>query len=195
MAVKKNNKTKAKSSKTKAKKTPRAIATNSGIRTVSKKKKKKKKKNKNTAAAAGASSASSVFTSQLANFGTLIVFSVSANKILTFNNMKREQAGRWQTHPILSKAPKSEFLGPDLAQVTMEVKLSAEHGVKPLSTLQAIEAAVRTGQVENLVIGGKIYGPDSHKWYIESVSETWDEVFNMGELVRATMQLTFREYV
>lgn len=134
-------------------------------------------------------------SSVLGCFGTIIKFEVSADRILTFQNLKRTQAGRWVVHSIVSKTPRSEFLGPDLTEVTMEVTLSAEHGVRPLSMIRAIETAVRNGTVDNIAIGGKIFGFGGHKWYIESVSETWDEIWNMGELVRAKLALTFREYV
>lgn len=147
---------------------------------ITAKKKKKKKKAK---------------TTLLGCFGSIIVFEVSANKILTYRDLKRSQAGRWATHPIALKAPRSEFLGPDLTQCSMEVSLSAEHGVKPRRTIKAIEKAVRAGTVESIAIGGKVFGHGGHKWYIESVSETWDEIWNQGELVRATITLNFKEYV
>lgn len=130
---------------------------------------------------------------KLGNFGKTIKFEVSSDKILTFNKLKRTQSGRWAQHQVLGKPARSEFQGPGLTTASMQVVLSAEHGIKPRSMISKIEKAVRTGQVETLVIGGKVFGWGC-KWYIESVSETWDEVWNGGELVKATATLNFTEY-
>lgn len=58
--------------------------------------------------------------------------------------------------------------------------------------LGTIEKAIKAGTVNWLVIGGKFVG--GRKMYISSCSETWDEIWNKGELVRATVNLTFVEY-
>jgi len=199
VATKKKSKAKTKATKKKVKKTARALSAKK-IKAI-KKQQAQNKKNIERAAADAAKAAEKSridklkSSSSIGCFGDIIKFEVTANKILTFRNMKRSQAGRWATHPIVLKAPKSEFLGPDLTEVSMEVTLSAEHGVKPRSTIATIEKAVRKGTVETLVIGGKVLGWSSHKWYIESVSETWEEIWNKGELVRAKITLNFKEYV
>lgn len=76
--------------------------------------------------------------------------------------------------------------------MTLDILLSAGHGVSPRTMINNIEAAVENGRAEYLYIGGKKVG--SGKQVIESVSETWDEVWNNGELVKATVSLTFSEY-
>lgn len=130
--------------------------------------------------------------SKIGNFGETIVFSVSANKILTPKDMKRSVSARWEQHKILGKAPKAEFVGQNAPETTMTVVLSAEHGVRPRATIGAIEKAIKAGTVNWLVIGGKFVG--GRKMYISSCSETWDEIWNKGELVKATVNLTFVEY-
>lgn len=199
MATKKKSKAKTKDTKKKVKKTSRALTAKQ--KKAIKKAQAQAKKDQARAKADAARVAEQnridklKASSSIGCFGSIIKFEVSADKILTFRNMKRTQAARWTVHPIVLKAPKSEFLGPDLTEITMEVTLSAEHGVKPRSTISTIEKAVRNGTVDNLVLGGKILGWSSHKWYIESVSETWDEIWNKGELVRAKVTLNFKEYV
>ncbi len=128
----------------------------------------------------------------IGNWGKVISFEVNANRMLTFSKFKREVSGRWKKHNIIGKKPKGEFVGPDSSGVTMEVILSAERGVKPRTTIKKIEKAAEKGQVEYLYVGGKKVG--SGKMALESVSETWDEVWNAGELVKATLSLTFSEY-
>lgn len=128
----------------------------------------------------------------IGNWGKVISFETSADKTLTFSKFKREVSGRWKKHNIIGKKPKGEFAGPDSSRVTMEVVLSAERGIRPRKTIEKIEKAVEKGQVEYLYVGGKKVG--SRKMALESASETWDEVWNAGELVKATLALTFSEY-
>lgn len=129
---------------------------------------------------------------KVGNWGKSIRFSVNSEKQITFRGFKRTVAGRWAKHSILNQKPKMEFQGPESSGVTMEVVVSAMHGVKPRNTIQTLERACERGTVDYLYVGGKKVG--AHKMYLESISETWDEVWNQGELVRATLSLTFSEY-
>lgn len=128
----------------------------------------------------------------IGNWGKVIKFEVTSNKSLTFSNFKRDVAGRWKEHPIVGKKPKSEFTGPDASNTSFDVKLSAEHGVKPRKTIEELEKAAENGTVDYLYIGGRKVGEGKLK--LQSMSETWDEVWNNGELVKAKVTLTFSEY-
>lgn len=128
----------------------------------------------------------------IGNFGKTITFSVSADKILTFKKLQRTQSGRWAAHNIINKRPKKEFLGPDAQSISMEIDLSAEHGVNPRSVMYDLRLACAAGTVDYLYVGGKkLCG---NKVYIESVSESWDEIWNNGELVKASVKVAFAEY-
>lgn len=129
---------------------------------------------------------------QIGNFGKLITFEVSSEKMLALKDLKRTVAGRWKKHEIVGAAPRSEFQGPDLDETTVTAILSAEHGVKPRATIEGLEAAARSGEVDYLIIGGKRVG--TGKVYISSISEEWDTIWNKGELVKATINITFAEY-
>ena len=128
----------------------------------------------------------------IGNFGKLITFEVSSEKMLALKDLKRTVAGRWKKHEILGATPRSEFQGPDLDETTVTAILSAEHGVKPRATIERLEAAARSGEVDYLIIGGKRVG--TGKVYISSISEEWDTIWNKGELVKATINITFAEY-
>ena len=129
---------------------------------------------------------------KIGNWGKTITFEVSSSKTLTFNNFKRTVSGRWNTHNIVNGKPKSEFAGPDLSGVTLEAVLAAERGVRPRATLENLEKACEGGTVDYLYIGGGKVGTGKMK--LESISETWDEIWNSGELVKAKVSLTFSEY-
>ena len=128
----------------------------------------------------------------IGNFGSLITFETSDARILSPQNIKREVSSRWATHSRIGKKPLRQFLGADVEKVTFTIKLDARHGIRPRTTIDQIEKHVRSGTPESLIIGGKKVG--SSKMTINSISETWDEVWNGGELVRASLDLTLEEY-
>ena len=128
---------------------------------------------------------------KVGNWGKHIKFSVNADKQLSFSDFKHTVKGRWADHPIINEKPKKEFQGPDASGVTMEVIVAASMGVSPKKVIEALEKACEKGKIDYLYIGGKKVGKG--KMYLESISETWDEVWNKGELARATLILTFNE--
>lgn len=129
----------------------------------------------------------------IGNFGKLITFETSSKKILTFKELKRDGDARWKKHERgAGKKPLPEFLGPDLDTFKLSIVLDARHGVKPRSTMTSIRKHKNAGTPEYLVIkGAKVC---SNKLVITKMSETWAEVWNKGELVRAEMELTLMEY-
>lgn len=126
-------------------------------------------------------------------FGNMIVFRVDDDKVLTFKNMKREIAGNWGSTDRIGKKPLPYFQGPTLQTITLEIVLDAVLGVKPRKVIKRIETMIEQGQAENLVIGREKIG--SHKWVITKSSEAWDIVMQKGELLKATVSLTFQEYL
>jgi phage protein U len=130
---------------------------------------------------------------EIGNLGELITFQVSSKKVLTFHDMQRNVKGKWVAHDVIGKKPKSEFIGPDLQQVTLPIFLSSVHRVKPRKTIERIEKAVEKGTPFTFVIGGKKVG--KHQWVIENMSDTWGEIIEDGRLVAANITLTLREYV
>lgn len=129
----------------------------------------------------------------IASWGAEIIFEVNANKIFTFSNLKRTITGNWATHSRLGQKDQAEFLGPGLQTQTLTIDLNAMHGVRPRTTLERLEAAIESGAVYPFVVGGKRVG--SGKWRITSMTETWDDVWNKGELVKATAEITMEEYL
>lgn len=121
-----------------------------------------------------------------------IKFSVTSDKVLTFRNFKRESTGRWASHSIIGKRPKTEFLGPDMDEITLEVILDAEYGVSPRSEMYKFRSALKSGEVNYLYVNGSKVCVN--KLAITKVTENWDEIWSNGELVRATDTVTFSEY-
>lgn len=130
---------------------------------------------------------------QIGNLGKLIVFEVSSDKVLTFNDMQQSVKGRWTQHTVIGKKPVSEFLGADLRTLSFKVRLDANHGVKPRKTLKKIEKAVEKGTPYIFVLNGAKVG--KNEWVISSASETWDKILSHGELVSCSITLSLTEYV
>ena len=134
----------------------------------------------------------------IGSLGSLITFEVSTDKkgklkVLTFDKLSQKVSGRYSTHNIIGSKPKTEFLGADLRALSFNIHLSAMHGVKPRTTIENIEKAVESGTVLPFAVGSKKVG--ANKWVIESMSETWEEIYNKGELVSASLSLSLKEYV
>ena len=129
---------------------------------------------------------------KFANWGSTLKFKVSSKSMLTFSNFNRKVASRWAQHKIVQKATRSEYLGIEQGTITMDVTFSAEHGQRPYKCLYRLNKACKHGWVDYLYIGGKRIG--YCKWYVESVSQTWDEIWSKGELIKATCKITFKEY-
>lgn len=132
------------------------------------------------------------FGGVIGQWGSNIKFSVNSEKQLSFRNMKRTSSARWTSHNIIGKRPKTEFLGPDMDEVTLEVVLSAEMGVRPRSEMAKFRSACKKGEVHYLYINGKKVC--KNKMAITAVSESWDEIWSQGELARAVVVVTFSEY-
>lgn len=129
--------------------------------------------------------------SEIGRWGTRLVFSVNSNKQLPFREMKRKVKARWKAHNVYNETPWAEYMGPDQTEVKMEVTFSAHHGQKPLKSITTLEEACMRGELDYLYVGGKRIG--KYKHYIESINTDWDEVWNQGELIRATAEITFKE--
>lgn len=130
---------------------------------------------------------------KIGQWGKVLKFSVNSKKVFTFQDMKRDAGARWASHNIIKKRPKTEYLAPEPQTITMKIVLDARYGIRPRKQMKEIRQAAFTGKCNYLYIAGKKVC--AHKLYIESVSETWDEVWNKGELVRATVNITFKEYM
>lgn len=121
-----------------------------------------------------------------------ITFRVSSEQVFSFRKMKRSYSARWATHNIPGKRPKMEFQGANMDEMSIEVILDAELGVKPRAAMKKFRAAAKKGKVHYFYVGGKKVV--ARKMYISAGTENWNEIWNGGELVRATATLTFNEY-
>ena len=122
-----------------------------------------------------------------------IVFETSDSRILNFINFTRSASSRWANHEVIQKKPASEFLGPNLDNISFTIHLSGRHGVKPREEMDKWLIKCRAGTVDTLVIGNKGIGVD--KWKVVSVSQMWNVILNKGEVYSANVDIELEEYV
>lgn len=129
----------------------------------------------------------------IGNWGTDIVFSVSDHRVLTFNDMNHSVSSSWATHSRIGLKDQVEYLRPNLQKLTFTITLDASFGVRPRSILEKLERHAEKGHIFPFVVGGKRIG--SYRWRITDLSETWETVYNKGELYRAKVNVTMEEYI
>lgn len=129
---------------------------------------------------------------KIGSFGKL-VFETSDKKIFTFSNMQHKISANYAQHKIIAKKPRSEFLNVGLREITLTIELNVLHGIKPRKQLERIEYMLSEAYADYLVIGEKKIW--KNKFVITSLSETWDVIYSNGELAKATVNVTFQEYV
>jgi len=129
----------------------------------------------------------------IGNFGSRIVFETSDRKVLTFSGMTQKVSGKYAKHSVTGQKDRPEFTGPGNRSLSFKIILDVSMGIRPREVMDNIEAAVETGEVEYLVIGGRPIG--GNRFYISSMSEAFDVVLGGGEIARASLNISLEEYV
>ncbi|MCM3141296.1 phage tail protein [Brevibacillus sp. MER 51] len=130
----------------------------------------------------------------MSNLGSLgpVVFVASAETMRTFTDFTRSGASRYADHEILGKKPKSQWIGPGLDTITFSMKFDVLYGLNPRKELAQLVEIERAGKAMPLTIGG--VGIGVYMWIITALSQKWDIVDNHGHVLKATADLTLKEY-
>ncbi len=126
--------------------------------------------------------------------GTLgdIAFEVSAEKVRTFDRLRRRGGARFATHDVLGKKPVKEFIGPGLESIGFSMFFSVSAGLNPQNEIKKLRELRDKGVPLELVIGGAAVS--ENLWVIEEVSEDWGPVDNKGNLLFARVDVDLQEY-
>lgn len=101
-------------------------------------------------------------------------FVCAFGKVLTYNDVSRDLSVRWAQHDVIGQKPVLEFVGDDLARVSLTIRFDSNLGVPPLIGLNHLQRMLENKEVKTLVLGGEYLG----RFVIESVSE--DRRFHSG---------------
>lgn len=121
-----------------------------------------------------------------------ISFVCSADTMRTFKDFSRSADARWEKHELFGRKPVLEFVGPDVEEISISIKLSSDRGINPADELEKLREMRDKGEVFPLVIGGKTIG--DNLWCLESMHEGvifWIK----GRMQSVDVSLKLREYV
>jgi phage protein U len=149
---------------------------------------------------ASVSDSGNLFTNWLSQKFGISRFSSSSKsadtfKVLTFDNLQRDGAGRWATHEIIGqkRKPVLEFIGPDLENISFSVFLSSFLGVNPEAELKKLRTLRDSGVVCDFMIGNT--APSINQWVVKSMNETHKSIDGSGNLIVAAVNVSMTEYV
>ena len=121
------------------------------------------------------------------------VFQVSDKQMFSLRDITRTAGSNWSTHNTIKGKPKVQYQAPNLRTAGGSVTLRADYGVKPRQQLEALAKAAEGSVAYPLIIGGKPLSQNPMR--LTEVSETWNTVYNGGELFSAEVSLSFEEYL
>ena len=121
-----------------------------------------------------------------------IIFSVSSNKVNTFDAMKWESSAQYAEHNRHLKDVLLEFTGTDADKISFSMYFSVFLGVNPIAEITKLLNAERTGRVMRLVIGNKAYG--KHRWVIASASKALERFDSKGNMLIARVNVSLIAY-
>lgn len=125
----------------------------------------------------------------IATFGP-VVFETSADVIRTFDGLSRSGSARWAAHEVIGQAPITEYLGPELEEISLNIRLDVSFGINPIDEINLLRYLRATGEANTLVIGGQGMG----QYVAISVQEEWTRVDRWGRLLIAAVALKLKEY-
>ena len=130
----------------------------------------------------------------MATVGTLgnIVFSVSSNRVNTFDGLSWDSAAQYATHNRHLQEPLIEFVGVDSDKISLSMYFSVFLGVDPVREINRLLHAERSGQVMRLIIGGRAYG--RHRWVIEKSRRDFEHFDGRGRLIVARYNISLLAY-
>lgn len=117
-------------------------------------------------------------------------FICSHGKVLTFNGLSRDISARWAKHDVIGKKPVLEWIGEDLASVSLSIRFDMSLGVPPAAGLLALRRMLESRKDHMLIIGGEFLG----RYVIESISEDRKFHTGAGVCIVAEASITLKEW-
>ncbi|MFJ7407116.1 MULTISPECIES: phage tail protein [unclassified Lysinibacillus] len=128
----------------------------------------------------------------IGSFGD-VIFEVSTNKLLTFNDLEKKSSAKWNEHDIQGNKAKLEFNGPGLIDISYRILLRAEHGINPLKEIAKLEGMQNKGEAHHFILGQKPIAPN--KFVIADVSSGLRNIDPNGNVFSAEVTVSLKEYV
>ena len=122
-----------------------------------------------------------------------VTFEVSADRVRTFDGLKRSGSARLASHDLIGRKPLLEFGGPGLETLSLNMTLSAFLGLDPVEEVKELRQMRDEGTAAPFTLNGEPQG--TGLWVLESLSEDWKYIDNNGVPRQIDCALTLKEYV
>lgn len=119
-----------------------------------------------------------------------IVFEVSTpGRMVTPTDFKRDRKARFAEHQVVGALPRLEFLAPELATISLNIRLRADMGVNPMEEADRIGVLCKEGQALRLILSGYNFG----FYVLESFSQQVKHASG-SDIFSVDMSLSLKEY-
>lgn len=122
-----------------------------------------------------------------------LVFEVSTEKVLTYDEYKRESKARYARHELINQTSVLEYLGRDLEEITFTMMFTVSLGINPAEETSKVRKLCLDGVADYLILGNTVVG--ENLWTIESVSEAKKAVDHFGKTIVSSVEVKMVEYV
>jgi phage protein U len=126
-------------------------------------------------------------------FGSFL-FGKSFGSFQSFYEVDRSEATRWEDHDVLLQKPRSEYIGPDLIEVSIKLHLNAEWSGRLSPIIAHLKGMQRAAIAACLLLGGQAQGPGASFFVLREMHEAYSMWLPDGSPVICDLDLSFVEY-
>lgn len=119
-----------------------------------------------------------------------VVFTVSADKVSTFQNLIREIKAVYTTHEIINGKTLLQHTGYEPQQISFSVDFRVELGVNPLKEAEKLKILLEKAEPVKFFVGDALIG----SFVVENIKETFSHIDTNGKIYRISSELTLKEY-
>lgn len=126
----------------------------------------------------------------LASYGK-ITFKVTEDEIKIFDNFNITRKARYVAHERINNKPLLQFMGLDADSISFNMQLVQDITGNVSDDLKTLQDMFKKAEVHPLFLGQKKLG----SFVIESMSEAYSMMDNLGNLEVVNVSLSLKEYV
>jgi hypothetical protein len=120
-------------------------------------------------------------------------FSVSSNKIYTFDGFKLSGDIQTESQDLDGKKPSTYIKGPGLENISFTILLDSRFGINVRQEIDEWRAIRDAAVQQNFILGGKPVS--QNKWLLKNVSVDAKNIDANGNITKAALELSFEEFV
>ena len=122
-----------------------------------------------------------------------VEFVASEDSVKTFRDLSFSRQANFSEHAVINSKGLLEFTGLKAVTCSLKIILDASLGIIPVKELNTLRDIMNNHEAVALILGGDIQG--GGLWVIESMNENLELITNSGEIFRASVNLSLKEYL